>query len=182
MLPISHAPSHQAPEFPAGPYVQPTTFDADALARHLEILAGQPSRLRFAIQGLSQQQLEMRYRNWTVRQIVHHLADSTANMYIRWKLALTEVRPTVKPYDESDWAKLPDSLLGDPAWSLSMFDAVLGRMLFTARAMAPNDYHRIYWHPQYEREVALWQLAALYAWHGSHHIGQIEWLRQHYRW
>jgi hypothetical protein len=152
------------------------------LAQHLDIIAAQPARLRYAVHGLSTQQLEVRYRNWSSRQIVHHLADSTMNFFVRWKLALTEQRPTVKPYNETEWARLPDSLLGDCTYSLAIFEGVIGRFTIAARAMAATDFDRSYWHPQYEREVPLWQVAALYAWHGTHHISQIEWLRHHYRW
>ncbi len=182
MLANANAPTHQAPEFPAGPYQAPEALDINGFFRHIDILAAQPARLRYAVHGLSEQQLEMRYRNWTIRQIVHHIADSTLNFYVRWKLAMTEQRPTVKPYNETDWARLPDAILGEHTYSLSMFEATIGRLTFTARAMVPSDYSRTIWHPQYEREMSLWQLAALYAWHGGHHIGQIEWLRHHYRW
>lgn len=182
MLASPHAPIHQAPEFPAGAYQAPETLDISLFFKHIDVLAAQPARLRFAVHGLSEQQLEMRYRNWTVRQIVHHIADSTINMYVRWKLAMTEQRPTIKPYNESDWAKLPDSLLGDHTTSVILFDATIARLTFAARAMVPSDYSRAVYHPQYERDFAIWQLAALYAWHGTHHISQIEWLRNHYRW
>jgi hypothetical protein len=182
MLANPHAPTHQAPEFPAGSHQMPAAMSADDLRRSLDAIAAQPTRLRYAVQGLSPVQMEMRYRNWTIRQIVHHLADSTANAYIRFKLTLTEDRPTVKPYNESDWARLPDSLLADHTLSLSLFEALMGRLAFMIRAASPTDLERRYWHPGYQKEYALWQVVALYDWHGSHHIGQIEWLRNHYRW
>ena len=182
MLANPHAPTHQAPEFPAGPSQLPAAMNMVNLRCSLDAIAAQPTRLRYAVHGLTHAQLEMRYRNWTVRQIVHHLADSTANAYCRFKLTLTEDRPTVKPYNESDWSRLPDALLADHTLSLSMFEALIGRLTFMARAASPNDLLRTYWHPGYEKEYALWQVIALYDWHGSHHIGQIEWLRNHYRW
>jgi hypothetical protein len=185
MLAAPHAPTHQAPEYPAGPFEAPAvgaSCDMQLFARHVDIIAAQPTRLRYAVQGLGEQQLATRYRNWTVRQIVHHLADSTVNLYCRWKLALTEVRPTVKPYDESDWAKLPDALLGEHTYSLAMFEGTIGRLTFLARTLSPADCARMVWHPQYQKEMSVAYLAALYAWHGTHHISQIEWLRSHYRW
>lgn len=182
MLANPHAPTHQAPEFPAGSYTTPQVMNAEDVQRSIDAIAAQPARLRYAVHGLTPAQLETRYRNWTVRQIVHHLADSTANAYTRFRLALTEERPTVKPYNESDWARLPDALLADHTLSLSMFEALVGRLTFLARTLSPSDLQRNYWHPGYEKEYSVWQVLAMYDWHGNHHIGQIEWLRNHYRW
>jgi uncharacterized damage-inducible protein DinB len=174
--------THQAPEYPVGSHVAPERFDAELVARQIEDLAAQPLRLRDALRGLGPAQLETRYRNWTVRQIAHHIGDSTANFYIRWKLALTESHPTIKPYDESHWARQPDSVLADPELTLRLFEGIAGRWATTARAMTPADFARTFHHPQYQRDVALWQALSAYVWHGNHHIGQIAWLREHYRW
>lgn len=152
------------------------------VARQIEALAAQPTRLRDALRNLSTEQLETRYRNWTVRQITHHLADALLNYFVRWKLALAEQRPTIKPYDENHWVRQPDGVLADPELSLRIVEGVVGRWTFIARAMTPADFARAFHHPQYDRDFALWEVLSAYVWHGEHHIGQIEWLRAHYRW
>ena len=173
---------HQAPQYPAGAHEAPTQRDMDRIAKEIELLAAQPAQLRHCIRGLTHDQLETRYRNWTVRQIVHHLADSTSNFFIRWKLALTEDHPTIKPYDEGHWVRLPDSSVAAPMLGVQLFEATVARWVFTAKAMRPEDFDRTFYHPQYQKDVALWQAISVYAWHGEHHMGQINWLRVHYHW
>ncbi|MBL9150392.1 MAG: DinB family protein [Phycisphaerae bacterium] len=175
-------PTHHAPEYPAGSFEAPAAKDMGLVAAHIEALAGQPMRLRDAIRGLGNAELATRYRNWTVRQIVHHLADSTSQLHFRWRLALTDDRPTVAPYNETEFARLTDSVHADHMLSVTIFDATLTRLVGLAKAMSPKDFDRAYFHPQQNRDVPLWLVLAQYAWHGAHHTGQIEWLRMHYRW
>lgn len=139
-------------------------------------------RLRAAVEGLTEAQLDTPYRpgGWTVRQVVHHVPDSHLNAYIRMKLALTEDGPTIKPYDENLWAELSDSRMPVDA-SLSLMDALHRRWVTVLRSLQPADFARTFLHPE-AGVVSLDRLIALYAWHGRHHVAHITSLRQRMGW
>ncbi|HWR36427.1 MAG TPA: bacillithiol transferase BstA [Clostridia bacterium] len=141
-----------------------------------------PVQLRAAVFGLTDQQLDTPYREggWTVRQVVHHVADSHMNAYIRFKLALTENEPTVKPYDEKAWAEQPDSKLPVEV-SLQLFDRLHQRFTTILRSMKPADFDRKLRHPELG-EVVLDRYVAMYAWHGKHHVAHITELRNRMGW
>jgi len=141
-----------------------------------------PGVARAAVAGLTREQLDTKYRNWTVRQIIHHLADSHMNAFIRFRLALTEETPTVKPYDETRWAELTETRTADVELSLRLLEALHARWAILLRAMSDADFQRSYHHPQYQRTSSLGEVLGLYAHHGRHHTGQIRWLRQAKRW
>ncbi len=172
-----------APQYPAGPFqAEPLPYDA---ARRSELIAGidgAPAALRQAVDGLSEDQLDTLYRNWTVRQIVHHLADSHVNCYIRFKWALTEERPVIKPYDEGRWAALEDSRRGDIRAPLALLDGLHARWVALLRSMTAEQFARAFFHPETGQEVRLDLALAQYAWHCRHHTGQIVWLRQDRGW
>jgi len=142
-----------------------------------------PARLRAALAGLSEQQLETPYRpgGWTVRQVVHHLPESHMNAYIRMKLALTEDNPTIKPYDEARWAETPD-VNGTPiSVSLTLLEALHQRWVVLLKALGPADFARTFNHP----ESGPWTIGnyvAPYAWHGKHHVAHITTLRERMGW
>ncbi len=144
-------------------------------------IAALPQNLRAAVVGLEDAQLERPYRpgGWTVRQTVHHLADSHVNAYIRFKLALTETEPLVKPYDEKAWAELADSSLPVEI-SLNLVDSLHQRWATLLRAMKPDDFDRKLRHPELGI-VDLDRYVALYAWHGRHHVAHITALRERER-
>ena len=170
-----------APQFPAGPFVPEGPL---APARRAELIAeivAAPTAFRAATTGLMPDQLDTRYRNWTVRQIVHHVADSHVNCYVRFKLALTEDVPTIKPYDESRWAALPDSR-GDAAVPLALLDAVHARWAQLLDTMTDADFARAYFHPEMGTRMRLVEALALYAWHGKHHAAQVRWVRETRGW
>src|SRR6266542_2402494 len=129
-----------------------------------------PARLRAAVDGLSEEQLETPYREggWTVRQVVHHLADSHMNSYVRFRLALTEEEPTIKPYDESVWAQLPDARTAPIEVSLTLLESLHRRWVMLLRSLSPADWERTFRHPELGI-VSLDKNLALYAWHGAHH-------------
>jgi uncharacterized damage-inducible protein DinB len=163
------------PRFPIGKF----TWDGDAspaarAARIAEIEA-LPAALRDAVRGMSDAQLDTPYRDggWTVRQVVHHVPDSHMNAFIRFKLALTEDTPTIKPYDEARWAELPDVAATPPEVSLALLDALHHRWVALLRAMTPADFARSFVHPESKRTMTLDQTLALYAWHGRHHLGHV---------
>lgn len=141
-----------------------------------------PARLRAAVAGLNEAQLDTPYRDggWTVRQLIHHIADSHANCYIRIKLALTENAPTISAYDEAAWAKLPDSRLPVEV-SLTMLDSVHARLGHLLESMSDEDYERTFIHPE-RGTVTLANNLAVYDWHSRHHTAHITRLRERMGW
>jgi uncharacterized damage-inducible protein DinB len=169
--------------YPTGRFQRPDALDAEARTRAIDVIAATPARLREAVRGLTDAQLETPYRpgGWTVRQLVHHVPDSHLNAYVRFKLALTENGPTIKPYDEARWAELPDTRLVPIATSLTLLEAVHERWVALLRAMEPSDFERPLNHPETGRQ-RLDQMLALYAWHGPHHVAHITTLRDRMGW
>jgi hypothetical protein len=164
------------PDNPAGPY---TPDPNPSPARRAELIAEFerfPAELRRLVAVLSPSQLDAKYKNWTARQIVHHLADSHANGYVRTKLALTEDRPTIKPYDETKWSALPDATGMDVEVSLRMLEGVHARWAAVWRAMADAEFGREYFHPEYGKTFKLAEVLESYAWHGRHHAAMVEWV------
>jgi hypothetical protein len=140
-------------------------------------------RMREAVAGLSDIQLDTPYRpeGWTVRQVVHHVADSHMNAFIRMKLALTEDTPTIKPYDEKSWALLPDMKLPIDV-SLGLIDGIHTRWVSVIAGSSTDQFSRSFVHPELGAEVTLDQLLQLYAWHSHHHLAHITELRRRERW
>jgi uncharacterized damage-inducible protein DinB len=165
-------------------------FDWDAAIgeadrpRLIAEIAETPGALRSAVAGLSRDQLETRYRpgGWTVKQVVHHVPDSHLNAYTRFKLALTEDEPTIKPYDEAAWAELPDSQKVPIDVSLDLLDSLHVRWVTLLRSMDAADFRRALRHPEHARVLTLEQMLALYAWHGRHHVAHITALRKREGW
>ena len=155
---------------------------AGSRADQIETLRQLPSRLRQSVAGLDDAQLDTPYREggWTVRQVVHHYADSHANSYIRVKLALTEDAPTINAYDEAAWARLPDSRMPVDV-SLPFIEAVHARLVALLESMSDADYARTFVHPE-RGAVTLANNLALYAWHSRHHVAHITRLRERMGW
>jgi len=170
------------PQNPAGEYVPDPNPSAAKRAELIAEIAALPGKVRGLLANLNPARLDTKYKNWSVRQIVHHLADSHVNAYIRFKLALTEENPTIKPYDESKWAELPDTKSADVGPSLSMLEAVHARWVTVLKAMAEADFARTYLHPEYQKRFSLGEALGLYAWHCRHHPGQIAWLKERNGW
>lgn len=168
--------------FPVGRFTPPASYSAEARLASIDALRKLPDRLRGAVAGLSDAQLDTPYREggWTVRQVVHHVADSHANAYVRMKLALTEDWPTIKPYDEAAWAKLGDSSLPVQV-SLDLIAALHARWVALLGAMSEDDFRRGYMHPESGRQD-LARVLALYDWHSRHHTAHITGLRARMGW
>jgi uncharacterized damage-inducible protein DinB len=165
--------------FPIGRFQRPDgPLDPATRARHIETIASTPARLAEAVRGLTEAELDTPYRpgGWTARQVVHHMADSHMNAYVRVKLALTESAPLIKTYDEDAWAKLPDSKDTPAEVSLSLLTALHDRWVRTLRAMKPEDFQKACTHPEHG-PITVDFLLALYAWHGPHHIGHVKSVR-----
>ena len=142
-----------------------------------------PAKLRQAVKGLTDQQLDTPYRpeGWTVRQVVHHIPDSHINAYIRMKLALTEEEPTIGTYEEKDWAKLNDVFQTPVEVSLSLLESLHKRWIVLLKSLTEADCKRKLIHPESGQKTVDW-LIALYAWHGKHHTAHITSLRERMKW
>ncbi|MFC4637659.1 YfiT family bacillithiol transferase [Deinococcus hohokamensis] len=162
--------------YPLGPMPAPLSLSREERDGALMALGALPQELRAAVAGLSETQLDTPYRDggWTVRQVVHHVADSHLNAYVRTKLALTEDNPAVKPYEEGLWAELPDSHLPVEV-SLQLLQALHGRWVPLLGQV--TDWSRPWTHPAQSRAYTLDTLLAMYAWHGRHHTAHITGLR-----
>jgi uncharacterized damage-inducible protein DinB len=169
--------------YPVGKY-QPTEKRTEENRKQLLAqIEEAPKKLRAAVAGLSREQLSTPYRDggWTVQQVVHHLADSHMNAYTRFKLALTEDEPTIKPYNETLWAELSDSKTTPIETSLALMDALHERWVNLLRGMGPADFSRKMRHPE-RGAMSLDDTLGLYAWHGRHHVAHIANLRQRKGW
>lgn len=146
-------------------------------------IAGMPECLKLALVGLNGRQLDTPYREggWTVRQVTHHLADSHMNAYVRFKLALTEDNPTIKPYQEAAWAELADSRFTPIDVSLALVDSLHARWAVLLRSLKPEDWERKLTHPE-AGLMSLDEMLGLYAWHGAHHVAHITELRKRNQW
>lgn len=170
-------------KYPIGRYAKPESFDSDQRTEWLSVLRTLPAWIDTLTENLDEYQLATSYREggWTVRQLVHHLADSHMNAYIRLKLALSEDNPTIKPYYEDVWATLPDYSL-PVTLSVSLLDALHHRMVYLLESLCDADWHRTYYHPEHKRDFPIWEMVAMYAWHSQHHKEHIRWLRQRMNW
>ena len=171
-----------APQNPAGPFKAEPVLGHERRSQLIAEIEGAPAALRMVISGLSEEQLDTRYRNWSIRQIVHHLADSHVNSYIRFKWTLTEERPTIKAYDEGRWAALDDSRQGDIRAPLGLLDGLHARWVQLMRSLSEAQFARSFVHPETTEVVTLDAALSYYAWHGRHHMGQIRWLREQNGW
>ena len=169
--------------YPIGKFHRPASSMSGIRAAHIDTLRHLPERLFAAVSGLTDQQLDTPYRvgGWSVRQLVHHIADSHANAYIRFKLALTEENPTIKTYDEAAWANLHDSRRLPVDISLNMIAAMHARWVALLESMTDEDFHRTYQHPE-SGQQNLAQALAMYDWHSRHHTAHITRLRERNGW
>jgi len=172
------------PRYPIGRFAPPERIDEAVLRHWRETVARAPGRLRDAVEGLDDAQLDTAYREggWTVRQVVHHLPDAHLHTYLRFKRALTEDVPAVGGYDQAAWAALPDSVQAPIEPALTLFAALHARWALLLDAMAPADFERRYLNPHGGEPRSLGVTLGVYAWHGDHHIAQITALRQRMRW
>ena len=169
--------------YPIGQFKWEEEITEDQRRRFIEEIAETPARLRAAVQGLSTEQIAAPYRpgGWTVGQVVHHLPDSHLNAYVRFKLALTEEEPVIKPYDQERWAELQDSRTTPVETSLTLLESLHQRWVILLRSLAPKDFSRSFRHPELGA-VTLDRNLSLYAWHGRHHVAHITSLGKRMGW
>lgn len=170
-------------QYPVGKFERQANYTALEIQESIEVLEKLPQQMRAAMNGLSASQLETPYREggWSLRQVVHHVPDSHINSFVRFKLALTEENPTIKPYDEAAWAELSDSRDTPIQTSLDLLEALHERWVIVLRAIKPEDWRRTFNHPQ-NGAMTLEYALALYAWHSRHHLGHITQTRARMGW
>jgi hypothetical protein len=170
--------------YPIGRYDLPAETTAAERAGWIAEIAALPATFRAAVAPLTPAQLATPYRpgGWTVRQLAHHVPDSHLNAYTRFKLALTEDEPTIKPYDEARWAELPDVEAVDPVVSLALLDALHTRWAALLERLTPDQWRRSFRHPEQGRLMRLDQVLGMYAWHGRHHTAHVARLREREGW
>jgi uncharacterized damage-inducible protein DinB len=169
--------------YPIGEFEWEGELTEEKRRQYINDIAEMPAKLRAAVAGLTEAQLDTPYRDggWTVRQVVHHLADSHMNAFVRLKLALTEDRPTVKTYDQELWAETPDAKSAPAELSLALVEGLHQRWVIALRQMSVADFARQLQHPE-RGLMTLEMLLAMYAWHGRHHVAHITALRARNGW
>ena len=169
----------EPPQVPAGQYQPEGSYGDARRAAFIDEIEAAPLHVRDAVADLNDHQLDTKYRDWTIRQIVQNLADSHANCYVRFKWALTENEPLIKAYDETRWSELPDACTGDVTAPIALLAGVHACWTQLLRKMAPADFQRGFNHPETGKLVLLADALPSYAWHCRHHTGQILWIRAH---
>jgi len=169
--------------YPIGKFSYNGPLTEDRKQAFLDDIAHAPANLRAAVKELSEAQLDTPYRpgGWTVRQVVHHVPDSHLDSYMRFKLALTEDEPTIKPYAEDRWAELADTKATPVDVSLTLLESLHDRWVRLLRSLGPEDWKRTFRHPELGT-MTLEKTLALYAWHGRHHVTHITGLREREGW
>jgi uncharacterized damage-inducible protein DinB len=172
------SPVDEGQRYPIGRFQMPGQITDQDVLEAIASIEQLPADLRQAVEGLSDSQLDTPYRagGWTVRQVVHHIADSHMNSYVRFRLTLTEDTPAIKPYKEAAWAELADARTADVDLSLKLVDALHARWVLLLRSLSKQDLERAFRHAQMG-DVSLAKAAVLYSWHGRHHLSQITSLR-----
>lgn len=169
--------------YPLGKFSAPDTYTSEIRATNINRITSLPQELRVATDNMSEAQLNLPYRidGWSTRQIVHHLADSHMNSLIRFKLALTEDNPTIKPYDQDAWATVEDAKMPIDV-SLAILDGVHARLSQVMDSMDESDFQKTLYHPEWKKNLSLDLMGSLYGWHGHHHLTQITELKKRNNW
>ena len=170
-------------KYPIGKYIEQPFSDAQLKERLLDIQT-LPQQIEHAVSNLDEAQLHTPYRpeGWTVHQLVHHVADSHMNAYIRFKLALTEDNPTIKPYEEKNWANMADTKNLPINISITLLFSLHQRWHEVLKNISVDEWNRTVYHPEHKKEMTLWYLLGMYAWHSKHHTAHITALRDREGW
>ena len=169
--------------FPIGKYIEQPYSD-EKLQEWLLDIQYLPHHLENAILNLDEHQLETPYRpgGWTVKQLVHHMADSHMNSYIRFKLGLSEDNPTIKPYNQDAWATMPDANNLPTNISITLLFSLHKRWSELLSSFSADQWNRTVYHPEYKKQMTLWYMLGLYAWHSKHHVAHVLQLRKRMGW
>lgn len=170
--------------YPVGKFHTDKDVTPEKITAWIKEIEETPARLREAVAGLTDEQLDTVYRpeGWTVRQVVHHLPDSHVNSYVRFKLALTEDNPTIRPYLEKRWAEQPEAKSAPIDVSLDLLEALHKRWVMVLRNMSADDYKRTFFHPEDQKSFDMNTNIQLYVWHCNHHLAHITRLRERMGW
>ncbi len=170
--------------YPVGEYEPIESYTSSDISNYINIIENFPEKIKAAVQGLSDKQLDTPYREggWTIRQVVHHTADSHINSYCRFKLALTEDTPEIKPYNEAKWAELPDGKTAPVELSLPLLDSLHKRWCAVLKGISPDKLERKVYHSEAKREMTIAYLMGLYAWHCEHHLAHVVKLKKKMNW
>lgn len=171
-------------KFPIGKFEAPTDFTPEYISDRIAEIASFPERLKKETLHLSDEQLDTPYRpdGWTVRQVIHHCAESHMNCFIRIKWALTENNPVIKAYDETLWSELPDNLKMSIQPTLSLLEGLHYRLAFIMKNLSEADLEKSFIHPENNSEYRIKQIIGTYAWHGNHHLAHITNLKKYKNW
>lgn len=170
--------------YPVGKYSPKKNITAEDVAGYIKTIEEFPEKMKQAVAGLSNAQLDTPYRDggWTIRQVVHHVVDSHINSYTRFKLTLTEDTPAIRPYFEDRWAELPEAKTGPVEISIPLLEALHRRWALMLRNITGKELKRTFYHPESKKETALDELMGLYAWHSDHHLAHITELKKRMNW
>ncbi len=170
--------------YPIGEFSPQNFYQAEDIELNITIIGAFPSKLKNAVAGLTDVQLDTPYREggWTLRQVVHHVTDSHINGYCRFKLALTEDVPAVKTYYEARWAELPEAKSAPVGLSLPLLESLHERWVVMLNNLTPELLERKVYHPEVKREMTLYELLHLYGWHSEHHLAHITGLKKRMGW
>lgn len=162
-------------KYPVGKFVKPESITTELIDSAISEIENFPKLVKAEIQNLDEQDLQLRYRpeGWTISQVVHHCADSHINSYVRFKLALTENIPTIKPYEESLWADLQDKQLS-PFVSLKLLEALHERWVYILKSLSEEDLNKEFIHPEQSQRISLKENILIYSWHCQHHLAHIK--------
>ena len=171
-------------KYPIGQFSHPEPITDSDIQNYISDIGIFPENLKKLVSGFSEEQLQTPYRKkgWTVKQVIHHIADSHMNAYIRFKLALTEDMPAIKPYFEDKWAELGDYKTTPVEVSLILIDALHKRWVNLLRSMNKKDFEKIFFHPEHGKEFSLDEITGMYSWHGKHHYAHINELKKRMNW
>lgn len=170
--------------YPIGDFNPKKNYSPQEVNQYIDTIDMYPKKLTDAVKNLTEKQLDTPYRDggWTIRQVVHHVVDSHMNSYIRFKLTLTEEKPTIKPYFEDRWAELPEAKSAPIGLSLPLLEVLHKRWVVMLRNITPEQLKRKFHHPESNKDTALDELIHLYAWHCSHHLAHITELKKRMKW
>ena len=162
--------------YPIGKYVAPANITPQQIKEWIEEIEKLPLSVKETINKFKESDLEKTYRpgGWTARQVIHHLADSHVNSYMRFKLAVTEEHPAIRPYREDLWAELADGKTAPVYFSINILEAVHARWVLFLRSLQPQDFKRTLFHPESKKVFVLDEFLGLYAWHCRHHLGHLK--------
>ena len=171
-------------KFPIGKFEAPTTYTTEYISEKIEEIAAFPEKIKKETLHLNDEQLDTPYRpgGWTVRQVIHHCAESHMNCFIRIKWALTENNPVIKAYDETLWSELPDNLKMPILPTLNLLEGLHYRLAFIMKNLSEADLEKSFIHPENNSEYRIKQIIGTYAWHGNHHLAHITNLKKYKNW